>query len=213
MNRHGRRLLRFTLPAMLASALGAASLASAQSLFTATGSLNDARDSHTATRLADGRVLAVAGTNSGWPVASAEIYDPSTGVWTRSAGPLVKPRSLHSATLLGDGKVVIVGGLDENFAPVADVEIYNPSSDRFTRVASLSVGRYYHTATLLADGRVLVVGGYDAGGQPIATAEIFNPSGNSKFSAGIGSPCIEPPLCCRSRSVGAESSGLRWFPT
>src|SRR5204863_8939483 len=72
-----------------------------------------------------------------------------------------------------------VGGLDETFAPVADVEIYNPSSDRFTRVASLSVGRYYHTATLLADGRVLVVGGYDASGLPIATAEIFNPSGNS----------------------------------
>ena len=104
MNRHGRRVLRFTLPAMLASALGAASFASAQSLFTATGSLNDARDSHTATRLADGRVLAVGGTNSGWPVASAEIYDPSTGVWTRSASALVKSRSLHTATLLGDGK-------------------------------------------------------------------------------------------------------------
>src|SRR5437773_3574219 len=137
MNRHGRRL-QFTLPAMLSIALGATSLASAQPLFTPTGSLNAARDSHTATRLADGRVLAAGGTDAGAPVATGEIYDPLTGVWSVSGNRMSTPRSLHTGTLLQDGKVLLVGGLDENYAAVTDVEVYNPGSDRFTHDASLA---------------------------------------------------------------------------
>ena len=50
MNRHERRFMRFILPAMLASAVSASSLASADTLFTVTGSLNVGRDAHSATR-------------------------------------------------------------------------------------------------------------------------------------------------------------------
>ena len=122
MNRHGRRLLRFTLPAMLASALGATSLASAQALFTPTGSLNTPRDSHTATRLSDGTVLAAGGTNSDGTVGSAEIYNPMTGAWDVVSGATLRtPRWLHSATLLQDGKVLFVGGLDQKVENMLDV--------------------------------------------------------------------------------------------
>ena len=47
--------------------------------FIATGSMNTARHDHTATLLPSGRVLVVGGFGS---LASTEIYDPATGVWT-----------------------------------------------------------------------------------------------------------------------------------
>jgi hypothetical protein len=48
-----------------------------------TGSMNTGRWSHTATLLADGKVLVVGGTTLyGGVLASAELYDPATGTWT-----------------------------------------------------------------------------------------------------------------------------------
>src|SRR5690349_2351268 len=98
MNRPGRCLGRFILPALVVSTLGVAELASAQSLFAPTGSLNTARESHSATRLDSGAVLVAGGTNWGTTVGSAEIYNPATGAWTSSASSMRTPRSLHTAT-------------------------------------------------------------------------------------------------------------------
>src|SRR5262245_6794310 len=66
-----------------------------------TGSLNALRIRHTATLLADGKVLVAGGQNNaggGGPLDSAELYDPTTGIWS-SAGNLNKARSGHTATL------------------------------------------------------------------------------------------------------------------
>src|SRR5882757_3400656 len=70
--------------------------------WTVTGNLNAGRLLHTATLLPNGRVL-VAG---GWPdhthngiMASAELYDPATGTWTRT-GSMNVGRAAHTATLL-----------------------------------------------------------------------------------------------------------------
>lgn len=51
--------------------------------WTVTGSLNAARFQHTATLLLNGMVL-VAGGGNGTPntLASAELYDPTTAIWT-----------------------------------------------------------------------------------------------------------------------------------
>src|SRR5262249_1782658 len=142
MTRQGRRLGRFILPAVLASALGAATLASADSLFVQTGSLITPRDSHTATRLASGGVRAAGGLNWGTTVATAEIYNPCTGTWTQTSTTMHTARSQHTATLLNDGRVLVVGGMSsDGFTPVTDVEVYNPATDRFTSVGALSIGR------------------------------------------------------------------------
>ena len=51
---------------------------------TKTGSMAVGRFLHTATQLQDGRVLIVGGvlTSASDPVATAEVYDPATGIFT-----------------------------------------------------------------------------------------------------------------------------------
>jgi Calx-beta domain/FG-GAP-like repeat/Galactose oxidase, central domain/IPT/TIG domain/Kelch motif len=143
---------------------------------TATGApLGPHFDGSTATLLVNGQVL-LAG---GFGTATAEVYNPGTGLWT-SAGSLAAPRSHHTATLLPDGRVLVVGGRGAS-GPTAAVEVFQPSSGTWTAAAPLSTPRTDHTATLLADGRVLVVGGAAVlDGFTLdtflGTAEIFDPS-------------------------------------
>lgn len=78
-----------------------------------TGPLVIARQGHTATLLADGRVLVVGGVDvvaDLWAtVASAEIYDPTTDRWSGVAA-MEESRAAHTATLLTDGQVLVAGG-------------------------------------------------------------------------------------------------------
>jgi len=78
--------------------------------WTATGSLNTARGSHTATLLQNGAVL-VAGGFDGIALASAEVYNAASGTWA-ATGSLNTARHIHTATLLQDGAVLVAGGLD-----------------------------------------------------------------------------------------------------
>ena len=71
--------------------------------------MSSARQAHTATLLADGRVLVAGGFNVGYFTSSAEIYDPASGTWT-ATGELGAARGVHTATLRPDGKVLAVGG-------------------------------------------------------------------------------------------------------
>ena len=75
-----------------------------------TGTLNTAREYHTATLLPDGRVLVTGGSAlATCGCTTAEIYDPATGTW-RSTGTLGIARNLHTATLLPTGQVLVAGG-------------------------------------------------------------------------------------------------------
>jgi N-acetylneuraminic acid mutarotase len=55
-------------------------------------------------------------------VANAEIYNPSTGIWSPT-GNLTTPRLLHSAALTRNGTVLVVGGLDTAGKPLASAEL------------------------------------------------------------------------------------------
>lgn len=80
------------------------------------GQLAVAAADRTAVRLADGRVLVAGGDVTRYVdlvmpgyTAIAEIFDPASGVWSRTT-PMPAPRSGAEATLLSDGSVLLAGG-------------------------------------------------------------------------------------------------------
>ena len=98
------------------------------------------RAAHTATLLADGRVLVTGGIRAGEAVvASAELYDPQQRA-SVPTGEMTSPRVSHTATLLRDGRVLIAGGWGAA-GQVRTAEVYDPASGRFARVGSLTVPR------------------------------------------------------------------------
>ena len=141
-----------------------------------------ARYRHSATLLADGRVLIAGGETGTEHLATTRVYDPAANSF-QDAGSLSVPRSLHSATLLADGRVLLVGGENDS-GTLASAELFDPSqpSDQaWTPAAAMLTARYYHTATRLNDGRVLVTGGSNGESTSAAydNALIYDPAANN----------------------------------
>jgi hypothetical protein len=132
----------------------------------------------TATLLHNGKVLiAGGGEDSGFPMASAELYDPSTDSFN-ATGSMSRPRASNTATLLANGKVLIAGGrgAEESEERMASAELYDPATGSFTATGSMGRPRAGHTATLLADGRVLIAGGASAyNPADLTSAELYDP--------------------------------------
>lgn len=140
---------------------------------------------HSATRLADGRVLLAGGRDNNcgngcaWSsLASAEIYDPATNAFT-ATGSLGIARHGHGAALLPDGRVLILGGettvdLGSGSDQVTTAEVWDPATGRFTPHGATRDGRSLHALARLDDGTFLVVGGRNQNGSPTGTTEIFD---------------------------------------
>jgi Kelch motif/Galactose oxidase, central domain len=150
--------------------------------FKATGQMADARCGHAAALLADGRVLVTGGDAVyGDPTsfASAEIYDPKTGRFSRT-GPMAAARIGQTATRLADGRILVAGGNDAEYRPLASSELFDPKTGKFSPTGSMHDARTWYTGTLLADGRVLVAGGdsenWNYDGPFNASAEIYDPA-------------------------------------
>jgi N-acetylneuraminic acid mutarotase len=168
---------------IVALALAASTLSFAASgTWSSTGTMISARDGHTATILANGKILAAGGTNNGVALTSAELYNPAAGTWA-STGSMHLGRTLARAVLFSNGTVLVVGGCinDCLSATTNSAELYNPNSGTFTTTGSMVQARAEFAITLLANGQVLVAGGctaYDANGCSSTTnkAEIYNPA-------------------------------------
>jgi len=159
----------------------------ARGRFAATAAMSVPRANHTATTLADGRVLVIGGRDSTcvfncslavW--RSAEIYDPAAGTFT-AVGSMAQRRFNHTATLLPDGRVLVAGGTTPDL-PATDVsslvEVFDPATNQFQVLGNLLRPRSQHTATLLGDGTVLLAGGatFGEGTLASATVEAFRPA-------------------------------------
>lgn len=117
--------------------------------WTPTGAMAVPRHGHSATVLTDGRVLVADGehvrsAHDNITHASAEIYDPHTGVRTATA-PMAEPRWNHQAVLLHDGRVLVIGAMvsvgRSRSTHLALCELYDPSA-----------GVWAPTGTLYAPG-------------------------------------------------------------
>ncbi len=142
----------------------------ASATFAPAGAMIGGRAAHTATTLADGRVLIAGGVPDDDPAASqasAELYDPTTGRFAPTAS-LVTGRYEHAAAALADGRVLVAGGSNDHGNPLT-AEIYDPATGMFT-VAASATEPHVGPAVRLADGRVLVAGGH---------LEIFDPAGST----------------------------------
>lgn len=143
--------------------------------------LHQARAQHTATLLADGRVLVAGGLGPAETLLrSAEVYDPATRTWA-STGDMHDARVGHTATLLPGGKVLVAGGLGSGTsAPTAfldSAEVFDPISGTWSQAHPMGSRRVEHSATLLADGTVLVVGGdIEQRAAALRSAEVYEPS-------------------------------------
>jgi hypothetical protein len=159
----------------------------ASNQFTPGTRMNQGRWLHTATLLNDGRVLIVGGRDNNctgncdvYSLRTAEIFDPSTGLFTPTADLHIS-RYGHTATLLPDGRVLILGGestevIEDGSDEVKTTEIYDPASGQFSLGPELILGRSSHTATWLNCGKILLAGGYRVSGFGTERTEIFDPS-------------------------------------
>jgi len=149
--------------------------------FQPAGEMGSERAAHTATVLANGKVLIAGGYDGTEVLATAELFDPATGTFTPT-GAMNTPRFQHTATLLNNGKVLITGGTNNlawlsgagEVGDLATAELFDPDTGTFTPTGTMSEVRIEHTATLLPNGKVLV-----AGGTADNVAELFDPATGS----------------------------------
>ena len=155
-------------------------------IWTPTGSMTTPRASHMATLITtgplSGMVLAAGGSSvcgGCTPIlASAELYNPTTGMWTPT-GSMNVARYFESLspTTLPDGSILIVGGT--TCCPyhwLNQAESFDPISQTWTPT-SMKVTDANEETVLLPNGLVLVAGGVK-GTQPtnrnVSDAELFD---------------------------------------
>lgn len=128
-------------------------------VWTATGSMAEARYAHAATLLPDGRVMVTGGVSNTSTLSSCELYDPATGLWS-SAPSMGAPRSFHRSTALPGARVLVTGGFasDQRSAYIM-TEMLSVADNAWQPAGPMGVGRSSHSATLLPDGRVVAIGG------------------------------------------------------
>jgi Kelch motif len=142
--------------------------------FTMTGSPHVAGLPMVSALLKSGRVLFIgcdaAGSNGVCAPTYAEVYDPSTGLFS-ALGPMPGSCTFCTATLLNDGRVLVARGGD----PEPSL-LFDPDTNTFATTGSETTTRIIQTATLLSDGRVLIAGGFDGTlANTLATAELYDP--------------------------------------
>lgn len=137
--------------------------------FISVSPMNNARNFHTATLLANGNVLVAGGFPTG---TLAELYNPETDTWTIT-GSLRAARTFHAATLLRNGKVLVAGGGQSGGSgqASASTELYDPTTGTWALTGAMKRARSGPAVALLPNGKVLIVGGDSA-----ASSELYDPA-------------------------------------
>jgi hypothetical protein len=150
--------------------------------------------------LPNGKVLVAGGVGASSYLASSELYDPATGLWTATAN-MNTARQNHTAILLPNGKVLVAGGFGSAGSSgfQGSSEVYDPVTARWTSAGVLVTARDQHTTSLLPNGKILAAGGRDSSFGPITDAELYD--------VGLGfSSSWQPTLTSVPSAVGLGSA-------
>jgi hypothetical protein len=114
----------FALSIVFGVASATTAMAQLPGSFTQAADMATARALHTATLLANGKVLIAGGlaSYSGSPLAKAELYDPADGTFSPT-GDMSVGRAGHLAAMLANGQVLIASG--------DSAELYDPATGKF----------------------------------------------------------------------------------
>lgn len=155
-----------------------------------TGGMSTSRANPTATLLQNGKVLVAGGRTGQWltEVATADVYDPSTGTFSATTNSMSAPRRSPAAARLADGTVLVAGGGS------ATTDVYDPSTDRFTSGPTMPRAHNQAVTALLPGGNVFIGGGASGGATtligtpPVALTVSVSGSGRVT-SAPVGIDC------------------------
>ena len=203
------------------TATGTTTLTTAQlfDIATSTWSANitiSARESHTATTLANGNVLLTGGKSGTTVLGTTAIFTiPASGSTATfpSAGTMKTLRWSHTATLLPtalvrNGQVLVLAG-------GANATVAQASSETWDGVTTWTQGTadvlnpavQGHTATLLTNGGVLIAGGFNSTGA-VNVGQVYDPSfavactSNTQCASGF---CASG-VCCNAACTNQCSS-------
>ncbi len=147
--------------------------------FTQTGPMTTSRGNHASALLYTGQVL-VAGGLTGpatglMLTATAELYNPATGVWTPT-GSMSIPRGHYAGIVLDDGTIFISAGATLPAGTNADV--YNPATGTFSTTPNFTTVQTGGREAVAPDGTVLLASGLNNANPAVTVpnSELFYPA-------------------------------------
>ena len=138
---------------------------------------------HAAVTLLTGKVLVVGGACDLYNTMicpgdqrAADLFDPSTGSFTPTAGKLAVDTYWTRAVLLPDGRVLVSSSNDPS------LQVYDPDKDSFSVVGATAQQHNLAFTVRLRDGRVLI--GASEGLGSTTAVELFDPDTNKVTPVG-----------------------------
>jgi hypothetical protein len=143
------------------------------------------RTGHTATLLADGRVLVVGGNDD----PTAELFDPVAGTFTEAGRSTALDG--HAAVRLHDGRVFLFGGSSRKGERRA-ATLFDPATGAFTDTAE-AISSDEPALVPLEDGRVVIIGGWTDDDWASPPIQVYDPATDS-YSVSDPLPGLRPLL-------------------
>jgi hypothetical protein len=126
--------------------------------------------------LAGGADNVVTASGSHPVVASAEIYDETTGTFS-ATGSMGYARFGPTLTTLDNRRILVAGGYGAfSKRPLSSAELYDIATGSFSFTGGMNTARWGHTAVLLSTGEVLVSGGWNLDFSAQNIQELYDPA-------------------------------------
>ena len=119
--------------------------------------------------LRDGKVLSWGKTGDPY------LWTPSSGSSSVVPSPFWAFCAGHSH--LPDGRLLVAGGHISDNHGLPDAATFTPATRTWTKVPSMTYGRWYPTNTTLGNGHVLVIAGADQAGKNVQVPEVWTGGG------------------------------------